>query len=178
MVKVYIVTDMEGVAGIVRWEQCRVGTPEYLAALPLLIGEVNAAVEGAFAGGASNVLVNDGHNGGYNFTYAYPGLDPRASYLTGPARPKMLCGLDDSFDAVMMVGSHPMAGTQVGNLAHTQSSKTVARYCVNGRPTGEIGQAAIIAGHYGVPLVFVSGGYAATEEARALVGNVETAAVK
>ena len=151
--KVYIVTDMEGVSGIVRWEQARVGTPDYHAALPLLVGEINAAVEGAFAGGASEVLVNDGHDGGYNLTYVYRDLDPRAAYLTGAPRPQMLCGLDATYDAPMMVGYHPIAGTSDGNLAHTQSSETVARYWLNGEPIGEIGQMAVIAGHCRVPAV-------------------------
>ena len=176
--KVYIVTDMEGVSGIVRWEQARVGTPDYQAALRLLVGEINAAVDGAFAGGATEVLVNDGHDGGYNLTYLYHDLDPRATYLTGAPRPGILCGLDASFDALMMVGYHPMAGTPGGNLAHTQSSKTVARTWLNGEPIGEIGQMAVIAGHYRVPAVFASGGRAATSEAQALLGLVETATVK
>jgi D-amino peptidase len=176
--KVYIVTDMEGVSGVVRWEQARVGTPDYHAALPLLVDEINAAVAGALAGGASEVLVNDGHDGGYNLTYAYRDLDPRATYLTGTSRPQILCGLDASCSALMMVGYHPMAGTPGGNLAHTQSSKTVARCWLNGAPIGEIGQMAVIAGHYGVPAVFVSGGQAATAEAVALLGAVETATVK
>jgi D-amino peptidase len=176
--KIYIVTDMEGVSGVVRWEQARVGTPEYQASLPLLIGEINAAIEGALAGGATQVLVNDGHDGGYNLTYAYRTLHPAATYLTGTPRPQMMCGLDESFDAVMLVGYHPMAGTPNGNLAHTQSSKTVAAYRVNGQMMGEIGQMAVLAGHYGVPLIFVSGGRAATSEARALLGQIETATVK
>ena len=176
--KVYIVTDMEGVSGIVRWEQARVGTADYHAALPLLVGEINAAIEGAFAGGASEVLVNDGHDGGYNLTYLYRDLDPRATYLTGTPRPQTLCGLDERFDALMMVGYHPMAGTPGGNLAHTQSSKTVSCCWLNGEPVGEIGQMAIIAGHYRIPAVFVSGGRAATQEAEALLGLVETATVK
>jgi D-amino peptidase len=176
--KVYIVTDMEGVSGIVRWEQARVGTPDYAAALPLLVGEINAAVAGALDGGADEVLVNDGHDGGYNLTYLYRDLDPRATYLTGTPRPQMLCGLDESYDALMMVGYHPMAGTPGGNLAHTQSSKTVARCWLNGAPIGEIGQMAVIAGYYRIPAVFVSGGQAATEEAEALLGQVETTTVK
>jgi D-amino peptidase len=176
--KIYIVTDMEGVSGVVRWEQGRVGTPEYHTALPLLVGEINAAVRGAFAGGATRVLVNDGHDGGYNLTYVYRDLDPRAVYLTGTSRPQMLCGLDESFDALMIVGAHPMAGTPNGNLAHTQSSKTVSRYWVNGQLTGEIGQTAIIAGHYGVPTIFCSGGCAATQEAQTLLEQIETATVK
>jgi D-amino peptidase len=176
--KVYIVTDMEGISGIVRWEQAQPGTPDYRAALPLLVGEVNAAVDGAFAGGASEVLVNDGHDGGHSLTYAYTDLDPRATYLTGPGRPCMLPGLDATCAALMMVGYHPMAGTHGGNLAHTQSSKTVSRYWVNGQPTGEIGQMALLAGHYGVPAVLVSGGRAATAEAEALLSLVETATVK
>jgi D-amino peptidase len=176
--KVYIVTDMEGVSGIVRWEQARVGTPDYAAALPLLVGEINAAVAGALDGGADEVLVNDGHDGGYNLTYLYRDLDPRATYLTGTPRPQMLCGLDESYDALMMVGYHPMAGTPGGNLAHTQSSKTVARCWLNGAQIGEIGQMAVIAGHYRVPAVFVSGGEAATREAEALLNQVQTATVK
>ena len=176
--KVYIVTDMEGISGIVRWEQARPGTPDYYAALPLLVGEINAAVDGAFAGGASEVVVNDGHDGGYNLTHVYADLDPRAKYLTGPGRPCMLPCLDETYAALMMVGYHPMAGTPDGNLAHTQSSKTVSRYWVNGRLTGEIGQMALLAGHYGVPAVLVSGGCDATKEAAELLPVVETATVK
>ena len=106
--KVYIVTDMEGISGIVRWEQARPGTPDYYAALPLLVGEINAAVDGAFAGGASEVVVNDGHDGGYNLTHVYADLDPRARYLTGPASNRESRGTE-----TISVGSLHSAASEV-----------------------------------------------------------------
>ena len=176
--KIYVSTDLEGISGVVTWEQTgREGrNPEYEKARHLLTQDVNAAVEGAIAGGAEEVVVMDGHGGGFNFIPEE--LDPRASYITGPVRVDICPGLDKSFDAAFLVGYHSMAGTKGGILDHTQSSTTWFNYYINGIKMGEIGQGAVIAGHFKVPVIFVSGDRAACKEAKALLGNVETVAVK
>ena len=98
--KVYISTDMEGISGVLTWEQVgREGkNPEYENARHLLTQDVNAAVQGAISGGAEEVVVMDGHSSGFNFVLEE--LDPRASYITGPTRVNVYPGLDESFDAV------------------------------------------------------------------------------
>ena len=176
--KVYIATDLEGVSGVTVWDQTRDRTTAlYQEARRLLTREVNAAVEGCLAGGADAVLVLDGHGGGFNLVPAE--LHPGASYVTGPGRPQPHCGLDSSVDAMMLVGYHAMAGTPNAVLAHTQSSKSGNRYWYNGRESGEIAQSALIAGHYGVPVVLVTGDDATCAEAKAFLGEgVTTVSVK
>lgn len=168
--KVYISTDLEGVSGVTVWDQTReMTTALYQHARHLLTREVNAAVAGCLAGGADEVVVMDGHAGGFNFVPDE--LHPGATYVTGPGRPGVLCGLDESFDAAMLLGYHAMAGTPNAVLAHTQSSKRGDRYWYNGRESGEIAQSALVCGHYDVPVVMVTGDEAACVEARAFLGE-------
>lgn len=177
--KVYIVTDLEGVSGVCLFEQTREKQPRelYEEARKLLMGEVNAAVEGCFEGGAKEVVVLDGHGGGFNFIPEE--MHPRAYFITGTHRPTWLVGLDETFNAVLCIGFHAMMGTPNGILHHTQSSKTENRYWYNGIEMGEIGQVAIVAGHYDVPVVMVSGDKAACDEAKKLLGDeIVTVAVK
>lgn len=177
MDKVYIVTDMEGISGVVTREQLTSGTSEYERARHLLAGDVNAAVAGAFDAGCTEVVVNDGHTTGFNFLIEE--MDPRADYVIGPHRRDVFVCLDGSYDALLLVGYHARAGTPSAVWDHTQSWEGWARYSVNGQELGEIGQMALMAGHYGVPLVFVSGDRAAAAEAHALLGErIETVAVK
>ncbi len=177
MNKVYIVTDMEGISGVVKREQITPGTPEYERARHLLGSDVNAAIAGAFDAGCTEVVVNDGHSGGFNLLIEE--MDPRAEYVMGPGRWDGNFGLDSSYDAMLLVGYHARAGTLGAIWDHTQSWDNWARFRVNGQELGEIGQEAIIAGYYGVPIVFVSGDRAATQEARALLGEtLEVVAVK
>ncbi|MFA4016411.1 MAG: hypothetical protein RUDDFDWM_001514 [Candidatus Fervidibacterota bacterium] len=176
--KVYIVTDLEGVSGICLFEQTREKQPElYEEARRLLMGEVNAAVQGCLDGGATEIVVLDGHGGGFNFIPEE--MHPDAQFITGTHRPTWLVGLDESFDAVLCIGFHAMMGTKNGVLHHTQSSKMESRYWYNGIEMGEIGQVALIAGHYDVPVVMVSGDKAACDEAKQLLGEeIVTVAVK
>jgi D-amino peptidase len=176
--KVYIVTDMEGISGIWRQEMVQPSEAEhYTVGRRLLMGDINAAVRGAFEGGATHVVVNDGHGGAPHILLEE--MDERAEYLR-PASGCPLAGLDESFDAVFHIGGHAMAGTRNAFLDHTQSSASWYNYYLNGKKYGEIGQTAIIAGHFGVPLVLVSGDQAACDEARELLGDgqVVTVAVK
>ncbi len=178
--KVYIITDIEGVSGVITFVDSGRDSdhsgPRYEAARRLLTEDVNAAVQGALDGGATDIIVNDGHGGGSNFVME--NLHPGARYFTGRSRRFVLDGLDESVAAVMLVGYHAMAGTQSAVLDHTQSSKTWSRYFLNGVETGEIGQMAVMAGHFNVPVVCVTGDLAATQEARKFLGDIETVAVK
>jgi len=175
--KIYIITDMEGISGIRQMEQVKRDQPAaYQPARRLLCGDVNAAIAGAFEGGASEVVVNDGHGGGFNFLIEE--MDPRAVYERPNGGLQMMPALDETFTAVFCVGYHAMAGTLNGFLDHTQSSMSWFEYRVNGRPTGELGQLGLVAGHYGVPVTLVTGDQAACDEGRAFFGEIETAAVK
>jgi len=176
--RVYIVTDLEGVSGICLFEQTREKVPPlYEEARFLLTREVNAAVQGCLDAGAEEVVVLDGHGGGFNFVPEE--MHPEAYFVTGPVRPHPLLGLDESFGAVLCVGFHAKLGTPDGVLHHTQSSKAETRYWYNGIEMGEIGQVALMAGHYGVPVAMVSGDLAACREARELLGeDVVTVVVK
>ena len=175
-IKIYILTDMEGISGVREPFQCDREHPEWQRARRLLVGDVNAAIAGAFDGGAEEVLVSDGHGGGFNFILEE--MDPRARYERPNGARDCLPGLDESFSGVFQIGAHAMAGTLGGFLDHTQSSVRWFEYRINGRPCGEIGQVGAIAGYYGVPVLLVTGDRAACEEARAFFGEIETVAVK
>nr|WP_202879235.1 M55 family metallopeptidase [Nocardioides cynanchi] len=117
--KVYISVDMEGVAGIVAWEQCLAGGDDYALGRDLLVGEVNAAIDGCVAAGSSQILVNDAHSAMRNLPP--DALRARASYLSGRFKPLyMMEGLDASFDAVVFLGYHAAMATPGGPLPHLQ----------------------------------------------------------
>jgi len=178
--KVYMMTDLEGVAGVWDWDNR--GEPtmpayeEMLRSRRLLTGEVNAAVAGFFDGGATEVIVNDGHGAGY--TIDIEDVDPRARVIHGQERPFWLARLDASCAATALVGAHAKAGTDGANLCHTMSHTTVADYSVNGVSMGETGLQALIAGHYGVPFIFLSGDEYACREVEELIPGVGTVATK
>ncbi len=176
--KIYISTDLEGISGITTFAQTRDRESVlYQQARHLLTAEVNAAVQGCLDGGATEIVVSDGHGGGFNFVPDE--LHPGATYVTGPGRPRPACGLDESFDAAMFVGYHAMNGTETGVLYHTQSSLGDNKYWYNGRESGEIAQSALICGHFDVPVVMVTGDDAACAEAREFLGEqIITVSVK
>jgi len=177
--KIYMVTDLEGVGGVVLKEQTQPPEPLYQEARHLLTQEVNAAVEGALEGGATEILVRDGHgaNGGYNFIFDQ--LHEGALYMMGSPTDSYLDEVDDSFDAIFQIGAHAMAGTLHGVLEHTQSSVAWDEMRVNGRPMGEMGFCAAVAGQHGVPCALVTGDQAVCDEARDLLGpEVEVAVTK
>lgn len=167
--KIYITTDLEGVCGVYRFDQTReYGTPENIEARHLLMGEVNAAVAGAFDGGAIRVVVRDGHNGAKSF---FPEeLDERAEMVMGIFSPRDLV-LRQGFDAAILLGFHAMSNTERGILCHTQSSKTWDNYWINGELAGEIRQSAITVGAHNIPVVMVTGDDKTTKEARDLLGD-------
>ncbi|MBN2307935.1 MAG: M55 family metallopeptidase [Candidatus Hydrogenedentes bacterium] len=174
---VYICTDLEGVCGVFRWEQTReYGTPANVEARRLLMGEVNAAVAGAFDAGAARVVVRDGHNGAKSFLPEE--LDERAEMIMG-----LTSRYDDvtkeGFDAAILLGYHAMSHTQGGVLCHTQSSVGWNNYWINDRLAGEIAQSAIMLGAQGIPVVMVTGDDKTCAEARDWLGDgVVTVEVK
>lgn len=154
--KIWISLDMEGVAGIVDWEQCRPGSPGYAIGCELLQAEVNAAIEGALEGGATVIVLNDSHGRMAN-------LDPRriagnARYISGRHKPLyMMQGLDSSFDAIFFVGYHGSISGRPSTLSHTYNPEVFARATLDGREVGESGINALVAEHYGVPIALVTG---------------------
>jgi len=167
--KIYISTDLEGVCGVYRFEQTReYGTPANIEARRLLMGEINAAVCGAFDGGATRVVVLDGHNGSKSF---FPEeLDERAEMVMGSYSPHDIV-LRQGFDAAILLGYHSMSHTVSGVLCHTQSSLMWDNYLINEKLAGEIHQSAILLGACDIPITMVTGDDKTVEEARNLLGN-------
>jgi D-amino peptidase len=176
-VKILIAADMEGVSGVVHWDHTDSKHEEYKRFRRLMTGDVNAAIEGACEAGATKVLVADGHGSGRNILVEE--LDPRARLHSGSPSPlAMIQGLDESVDAAMFVGYHARVGSKNAILDHTWSSRCIDGVWLGGRPTGEIGLNAAVCGHFGVPVILVSGDQTACAEAAALLGTVEAAVVK
>jgi len=173
-----IMTDIEGVAGVVSFTDQ--GYPDgryHDQAKRLLTAEVNAAVEGLAQAGVEDILIIDGHGPGGIW---FEDLKPPAKLLHG--RPLAPAAVRDEisaqYDACLMIGQHAMAGTPTGNLNHTQNSRSVDYYKLNGKPIGEIAQFALHMGALGVPMIFLSGDEAACAEAEALISGIATTAVK
>jgi len=173
ILKILIITDLEGISGISNMDMIQKENPEFEYSAKRLMMDTNAAIEGAFEGGASYIKVIDGHAGGGNFIESM--LDKRADLFRKNKGEK---GLDETYSGVMVVGAHAMAGTLNGFLDHTQDSRKWFNYWVNGRRTGELGQWAMWAAHYNVPVIMVSGDEAACREAYDFFGTVECAPVK
>ena len=173
--KIIIMTDMEGCAGTLNFEDwCFSEGRYYDKGKRLLTGEVNAAVAGLAAGGATEVLVLDGHGSG--------GIDPeildeRALLSRGHADPAWPWTMDATFDGLAFVGQHAKAGTPYSHLTHTQNL-TYIDLAINGVSIGEYGMLALCAMELGVPTILACGEQALAEEAEALTPGVVTAVVK
>jgi D-amino peptidase len=140
------------------------------------MGDINAVVRGLRDGGATEILVNDGHGPQTVIPHL---IEPGARHLTGKPRPagRPSWGLDESYSGLVQIGAHAMKGTPDGVLNHTQN--VVNRYWYNGVESGEIAQAALIAGYYGVPTIMVTGDEAVCREAKKFFGdNCVTVPVK
>lgn len=175
MTKVYILTDLEGVAGVARWDQTGADTRGYPQACRLMTLELCACVEGILsAAPQADIWVWDAHGCGSIDLELFP----RGARLlnNGPLPPPS--GLDSSFDGLFFLGQHAMAGTAGANLAHSYSSEHIARITLNGVEMGELGCRAALAGNLGVPTVFVSGDDKVAAEARALIPDIVAAEVK
>jgi D-amino peptidase len=136
---------------------------------------VNAAVDGLFRAGATEVIVNDGHGAGY--TLDFEELDPRIQVVHGTERPTWLPLLDERCAATALIGAHAMASSEPATCYHTMS-KEIRSWSINGVCIGEMGLQALIAGRSGVPMIYVSGELHACEEIRRLIPGIVTTAVK
>jgi D-amino peptidase len=174
--KILISVDIEGVAGVFHPEQTHAGNPEYERARRLMTSEANAVIEGALAGGASDILVNDSHGG---FRNLIPDLlHPAASAILGkPRLLGMMSSVECGVDAVMMVGYHGRSQSR-GILAHTINSFAFARVWLNDQELGETGIYGALAGEFGVPVIFGSGDDVFVAEAGMLYPQARLVAVK
>lgn len=154
--KVYISVDMEGIGGISHSAPTERGDAGYPAAVALMVGEANAAIDGAFGGGATEVLVNDSH--GQMFNLNPEDLDPRAVLLQGQKPWSMVAGAgpDQGFEVALFVGYHARAGHPTGTISHTYSGEPTLT-TLQGRPVNEAGINALPLGAWGVPVGLVCG---------------------
>ncbi len=165
--KVFISVDMEGVTGVVNGDDTRRSGKDYDYFRQTMTREANAAIEGALAAGATEIIVRDSHGSALNLL---PEMLHRSSKLIrdwsdGPM--SMMEGIDASYDAAIYVGYHARAGTPDGVLDHT-SSGDVTDVSINGLQMPETGYNALMAGYYNVPVVFVAGDKAVCDQAREL----------
>jgi D-amino peptidase len=176
--KILIAADMEGITGVVHWDQVNTSHPEYSRFRKLMTGDVNAAIRGAFAGGATSVAVTDGHNNGRNILIEE--LEPRAVLNSGSAsRLSMVHGVDDGVHGVMYVGYHARMGATNAILDHTWSDERVSGLWINDRAFGESGLNGAVCGHFDVPVIMASGDQTLCAEVREFFGDeIETAQVK
>ena len=174
--KIFISADMEGVAGVSTWDvQANAKGREYEEFRRIMTQEVNAAVEGAYDAGATEVVVADSHGDAQNIDITL--LDKRAELIRAWPRPLgMMEGIDSSFAAVVFIGYHATEGTAGAVLAHTFTGTMGIK--LNGVEVPEAGFNGAIAGDFGVPVVFVSGDQVIGEQSRKLFGPIETVAVK
>ncbi len=175
--KVFISVDMEGLAGVATSTDVNTTGRDYEHFRKIMAAETNAAIEGASRAGATEIVVRDSHGAKTNLL---PGdLSPLAQLIRGASTgPKnMMEGIDASFSAAIFIGYHARAGTPDAVLAHT-SNGNVVDLSINGVSLPEAGYNALVAGLYDVPVVFVAGDRAFVEQARGLLGPVETVATK
>jgi D-amino peptidase len=180
--KVYILSDMEGVSGIYSIEEQAIPyqSPRFAESVRLLTGEINAAVEGLLEAGVTEIQVFDAHSDSNSLSVET--LHPKSKLVT-----KVYFGtfeLDRSFDAMIIIGQHAMAGAHNGVLDHSYNSGTrsgsngVQNLWLNNKLVGEIGMSAAWAGAYGIPVIMLSGDRAACDEILAIAPNIEVASVK
>ncbi len=180
--RVLIMSDMEGVSGIVVWEQVNGGAPMYEEGRRLYTEEINAAVRGARAAGATEIVVVDCHGAGgpWSFNSLVPELlDPGCTWVAHHPWSRYTELLEQGCDACLLVAMHAKAGTPDGVMCHTVSSTSWRELRFNGVSVGEVGINAALCGAYGVPVLLVTGDVATCRESQALLGDgLTTVAVK
>jgi len=175
--KIFISADMEGVVGAVTGEQLSPGGFEYERFRGFMTAEVNAAIDAARAAGATEFVIADAHGNGQNLLIEQL-PDDVTIVRSWPRELSMMGGIDDSFDGVIFLGYHSSTGNTRGVRAHTMSSATITSVRLNGIEMTEGSINAAMAGHYGVPVIMVSGDDVAVAENQVLIGDIEGAVVK
>ncbi len=180
--RVHVISDMEGIGGIVKGEQTNAGKPMFEEGRKLYTEEINAAVRGAKAAGATEIVVMDCHGAGegYTFNSLIPeDLDPACEYVVQEEWTGYTEFLEQGCDAALFVGMHAMAGTRGGVLNHTVSGSEWQNLWFNGTRVGETGINAALCGTWGCPVLLVTGDNAVCREAAELLGSgLRTVAVK
>jgi D-amino peptidase len=175
--KVYLIANMPGVDNVFneKTQLIPYQSPRWEESRKIFTTEVNAAVDGLFAGGATGVDVFDAYAGGMNLSTLT--IQPKARLLVGrPVSPTL--ELDPTYSAVVFIGQQAMAGTEKGILNQTYDPRYIQNVWINGTPTGEIGVRTMLAGYFGIPVILLSGDDAACKEFRRLVPDGECAVVK
>lgn len=175
--KIYISADMEGITGVVTGEQLGPTGFEYARFREFMTQEVNAAIEGAMAGGATDIVISDSHGNGQNLLIEK--LPSNVLLVRSWPRPLgMMQGIDETFAGAIFIGYHTGTTNLEGVRAHTLSSARLTDVRLKGVSVSEAGLNAAIAGHFNVPVIMVSGDDAVVKETTALLGNIEGAVVK
>lgn len=175
--KVFISVDMEGITGVVNWEEVSRDGKDYDYFRRIMTKETNAAIEGALAAGATDILVRDSHGSARNILPDLLNKNAKLLRDWSGGFMSMMEGIDKSFDAVIFIGYHAKAGTPNALLEHTMTGN-VLDISINGVSLPEAGVNALIAGYYDIPVVFVSGDMAICEQSKKLFGEVKTIPVK
>lgn len=175
--KLFLSTDFEGVSGIVAWEQIIEGNAEYEQGRRLLTNEVNAVITGALQQGVEEFVVNDSHHWMRNL---HPqDLAGRASLITGKHKPLyMMEGLDGGFTGICFIGYHGSIGAERTVLSHTYNPGAIWEVRINGEIVGESGINALVAAHYNIPIILVSGDSVTATEAQSVAPQAEKIVVK
>ena len=175
--RILISADMEGISGVVDPTHVTSTHTEYQRFRKIMTDDVNAAIRGAFAGGATQVVVSDAHGNKTNILVEY--LDERAEINSGGIAPfGMIEGVEDRYDAAMFVGYHACMGTPIAILSHTISSARVASIWMNDRLAGEIGLNAALCGYFGTPVILISSDLAGCKEAEQWIPGIEQVVTK
>ena len=178
---VFVSVDIEGISGVVHADMMMPGQLEYARGRALMVGDANAAIEGALDAGAEQILVVDGHGPMRNLQIE--DVNPAATLVTGTADARPHCQLEGAdtmpFAAAVFVGYHSMAKTLKAIHPHTIAGVAVHELRVNGRPHGETGLNALVLASLDIPTVLVTGDETTCAEARAFLGDsIVTVAVK
>jgi D-amino peptidase len=179
-VKVFVSVDMEGISGLVRWADVSANGIDFARNRSLMTADASAAVEGAFAGGASEVIVEENHGVEDLCVLLMDEIDPRCRVIRGAGRPgaTTMAGLDASVGVVLLVGHHGRAGSMPGIMAHTISYGGFKLVRLGGEPIGEPDFFAIRAGELGVPIGMVSGDQVVAAQVAAICPWAECVVVK
>ncbi len=175
--KIYFSVDMEGITGVIDWGETEANNSEYQYFRKIMTDEVNSAIEGALEKGATEIVVRDAHGNARNIIPDK--LHEKAKLLRAWANSPwiMMEGIDDSFAAAIFIGYHARAMTARGTLSHTMRGD-ILELKVNGMPLPELGWNALTAGYVNVPVIFVSGDDLICRQAKELIPEIETVAVK
>jgi D-amino peptidase len=175
--RILISADMEGISGVVDPSHVDPSSAEYQRFRRIMTADVNAAIRGAFAGGAAQVLVSDAHASKTNILVEE--IDERAELNSGRIAPfSMMQGVEEGFDAAFFVGYHARMGAEMAILAHTINGSRVANVWLNERITGEFGLNAALAGHFGTPVILVTSDLAGCQEAAEWAPGIEQVITK